>query len=113
MKFGEFYVLECPDHDFRRAYREMLSQVSYAEELGFDEVWLAEHHGSDYGSMPSPQVAAAAIAERTRRIRIWIAVSNLTFAWPVRVAEDYATLFTKNGDLIASTIEQLKALPQP
>jgi len=97
MKFGVFYVLECPDHDFRRAYREMLSQVSYAEELGFDEVWLAEHHGSDYGSMPSPQVAAAAIAERTRRIRIGIAVSNLTFAWPVRVAEDYAMVDVLSG----------------
>lgn len=90
MKFGLFYVLECPDDDFRRAYREMLAQIAFAEHLGFDEVWLAEHHGSDYGSMPSPQVAAAAIAARTERMRIGIAVSNLTFAWPVRVAEDYA-----------------------
>lgn len=97
MKFGVFYVLECPDHDFRRAYREMLSQISYAEHLGFDEVWLAEHHGSDYGSMPSPQVAAAAIAERTDRIRIGTAVSNLTFDWPVRVAEDYAMVDVLSG----------------
>ena len=100
MKFGMFYVLECPDHDFRRAYDEMLEQIRIAEELGFDEVWLAEHHGSDYGSMPSPQIAAAAIAARTERMRIGIAVSNLTFDWPVRVAEDYAMVdVLSNGRL--------------
>lgn len=97
MRFGVFYVLECPDHDFARAYREMLAQISYAEHLGFDEVWLAEHHGSDYGSMPSPQVAAAAVAQRTERMRIGIAVSNLTFDWPVRVAEDYAMVDVLSG----------------
>jgi alkanesulfonate monooxygenase SsuD/methylene tetrahydromethanopterin reductase-like flavin-dependent oxidoreductase (luciferase family)/pimeloyl-ACP methyl ester carboxylesterase len=97
VKFGIFYVLECPDHDFARAYREMLEQISYAERLGFDEVWLAEHHGTDYGSMPSPQVAAAAIAERTERMRIGIAVSNLTFDWPVRIAEDYAMVDVLSG----------------
>lgn len=90
MKFSVFYVLETPDDDFRRAYREMLEQIDLAEELGFDGVWLAEHHGSNYGSIPSPQVAAAAIAARTERLRIGIAVSNLTFDWPVRIAEDYA-----------------------
>ncbi|MFC4004124.1 LLM class flavin-dependent oxidoreductase [Prauserella oleivorans] len=97
MRFGVFYVLECPDHDFSRAYREMLAQIDYAEYLGFDEVWLAEHHGSDYGSLPSPQVAAAAVAERTTRMRIGIAVSNLTFDWPVRVAEDYAMVDVLSG----------------
>lgn len=97
MRFGVFYVLECPDGDFPRAYREMLAEIDYAEHLGFDEVWLAEHHGSDYGSIPAPQVAAAAIAERTTRMRIGIAVSNLTFAWPVRVAEDFAMVDVLSG----------------
>jgi len=97
VKFSLFYVLESPDRDFRRAYEEMLSQVEIAERLGFDGVWLAEHHGSAYGSMPSPQVAAAAIASRTSRIRIGIAVSNLTLAWPVRIAEDYAMVDVISG----------------
>ena len=65
MKFGLFYVLESPDADFRRAYTEMLGQIEYAEELGFDSVWLAEHHGSPYGTLPSPAVAASAIAAIT------------------------------------------------
>ena len=90
MKFGMFYVLECPDGDYRRAYKEMLGQVEYAEELGWDSIWLAEHHGSAYGSMPSPQVAAAAIAAITENMRIGLAVSILPFDHPVRVAEDFA-----------------------
>lgn len=54
MKFGVFCVLACPEHDFQQAYPELLYQVEYADAPGFEEVWLAEHHSSDYGSMPSP-----------------------------------------------------------
>lgn len=97
MQFGVFYVLEAPDHDYQRAFGEMLDQIEYAEELGFDEVWLAEHHGTDYGSMPSPQVAGAAVAARTRRMRIGFAVSNITFDYPVRVAEDFAMVDAISG----------------
>jgi alkanesulfonate monooxygenase SsuD/methylene tetrahydromethanopterin reductase-like flavin-dependent oxidoreductase (luciferase family) len=100
LKFGVFFVAETPDGDYRRAYAEMLDQIEYAEYLGFDTVWLAEHHGSSYGSMPSPQVMAAAVAERTRYLRIGIAVSILPFDNPVRVAEDYAMVdVISNGRL--------------
>lgn len=100
MKFGVFFVTESPDGDYKRAYDEMLDQIEYAEHLGFDTVWLAEHHGSSYGSMPSPQVMAAAIAERTKYMRIGIAVSILPFDNPVRVAEDYAMVdIISNGRL--------------
>ena len=97
MKFGVFYVLESPDADYRRAWQEMLEQIEYAERLGFDSVWLAEHHGSSYGSMPSPQVAAAAIASRTTHMRIGIAVSILPFDNPIRIAEDYAMVDVISG----------------
>ena len=97
MKFGVFYVLEAPDENYTRAWNEMLEQIEYAERLGFSSVWLAEHHGSTYGSMPSPQVAAAAIAARTERMRIGIAVSILPFDNPVRIAEDYAMVDVISG----------------
>jgi alkanesulfonate monooxygenase SsuD/methylene tetrahydromethanopterin reductase-like flavin-dependent oxidoreductase (luciferase family) len=100
MKFGMFYVLESPDGDYRRAYKEMFGQVEYAEELGFDSVWLAEHHGSPYGSMPSPQVAMSAIAMITERMKIGLAVSILPFDNPVRIAEDFAMVdVISNGRL--------------
>lgn len=97
MKFGIFFVTEAPDRDFKRAYDEMLEQVVRAEELGFDTVWLAEHHGSTYGSMPSPAVMAAAIAQRTSTLRIGIAVSILPFGNPVRIAEEYAMVDVLSG----------------
>src|ERR1700753_709957 len=54
MRFGIFTLVETRDGDYQKAYKEVLGQIEYAEELGFDNVWLAEHHGSRYGSMPSP-----------------------------------------------------------
>ena len=101
MKFGLFYVLECHDGQYERAYNEMLEQIQYAEELGFESVWLAEHHFSEYGSMPSPQVAAAAIAQITNKMDIGLAVSILNFDNPIRIAEDYAMVDNlSNGRLI-------------
>lgn len=97
MKFGVFFVTEAPDGNVARAYGEMLEQVELAEQLGFDTVWLAEHHGSTYGSMPSGSVMAAAIAQRTSTIRIGMAVSILPFNNPVRVAEEYAMVDVLSG----------------
>jgi hypothetical protein len=96
VKFGLFHVLGCPDDGFPRAHREVLAQIGYAEHLGSGEVWPAEHHGSDYDSIPSPEVAAAAIAERTTRMRIGIAVSNLT--WPMRAAEGSVSETPEEGE---------------
>jgi len=98
MKFGLFYVLECPDHDYKRAYREMLEQIEFSEEMGFESVWLAEHHGSDYGSMPTSSIAAAAVAARTTKLRIGIAASILPFGLnPVKLAEEWAMVDNISG----------------
>jgi alkanesulfonate monooxygenase SsuD/methylene tetrahydromethanopterin reductase-like flavin-dependent oxidoreductase (luciferase family) len=100
MKMGLFYVNECHDQNYERAYAEMLEQIQYGEELGFESVWLAEHHFSAYGSMPSPQVAAAAISQITKKMDIGIGVSILNFDNPVRIAEDYAMVdVLSNGRL--------------
>lgn len=100
MKTGLFYALECHHGDHKKAYHEMLEQIQYAEELGFESVWLAEHHFSAYGSMPSPQVAAAAIAQVTKKMDIGIGISILNFDNPVRIAEDYAMVdVLSNGRL--------------
>lgn len=61
------------------------------EALGFDSVWLGEHHLCDY-ILSSPPVVLAAIAERTTRLRLGTAVTLLGSLDPVRAAEDYATL---------------------
>jgi alkanesulfonate monooxygenase SsuD/methylene tetrahydromethanopterin reductase-like flavin-dependent oxidoreductase (luciferase family) len=71
--------------------REMLADAVTAEELGFDSLWVAENHFSVDRQCASPFVIAGVLAGATRNIRIGV-FSILTFAHPVHVAEDAATL---------------------
>lgn len=71
----------------------VIEQSAYGEALGFDSVWLAEHHFHSFGGiLSSPPVIGAAIAQRTTKIRIGTAVTLLPYHNPLRIAEDYATL---------------------
>lgn len=91
MKFGVFFLLEQPEWKSQETvYRDVLGQAAHAEELGFDAVWLAEHHFSEYGICPSMAVLAGALAQRTRRISLGTAVAILPFNHPVRTAEEWA-----------------------
>ncbi|HEY3019882.1 MAG TPA: LLM class flavin-dependent oxidoreductase, partial [Solirubrobacteraceae bacterium] len=70
-------------------YREYLDQLAYAEELGFDGVCVNEHHQNAYGLMPSPNLIAAALTQRTSRVRIAIVGNALPlYDPPTRVAEE-------------------------
>ncbi|HKA52939.1 MAG TPA: LLM class flavin-dependent oxidoreductase [Candidatus Binatia bacterium] len=73
---------------FPELYRALLDQIGRAEELGYDNVWLTEHHFTEDGYNPSLLPTAAAVAARTQRIRIGTFVLLLPFQHPVRVAED-------------------------
>ena len=63
-----------------------------AEEAGLDAVWLAEHHFVPYGVCPSATTLAAYLLGRTRRIGVGTAVSVLSTAHPVALAEQTALL---------------------
>ncbi|MFN9970937.1 MAG: LLM class flavin-dependent oxidoreductase, partial [Phycisphaerae bacterium] len=81
-------------------YHAVLDQVVQAEQLGFDDVWLSEHHFCDDSYSPSMLAIGCAIAARTRKIRIGTSVLLLPLHDPVRVAEDAATLdIISNGRL--------------
>jgi natural product biosynthesis luciferase-like monooxygenase protein len=96
MRYGLFYLpssLPPTRADGAERFRTVVDQVSFGEEIGFDSVWLAEHHFHSFaGVFSSPPVIGAAIAQRTTRIRIGTAVLLLPYHNPLRVAEDYATL---------------------
>jgi natural product biosynthesis luciferase-like monooxygenase protein len=73
--------------------RAVVEQTAYGEQLGFNSVWLAEHHFHSFGGIfASPPVIGSAIAQRTSRIRIGTAVILLPYHNPLRIAEDYATV---------------------
>ena len=70
-----------------------MAQVEAAEACGFDAVWLAEiHFQKDRSVLASPLVVAAAIAARTQRVKIGIAVQVLPLSHPLHLAEDVATV---------------------
>ena len=83
-----------------RIFGEMLEQVEYAEDLGFDSIWIAEHHSSRYGICPSLMPLLTHIAARTKKIRIGAGVSVLPFHNPIFLAEESAMLdVLSNGRL--------------
>lgn len=73
------------------SFDEALQQATYAEELGFDSVWVAEHHGWD-AFWPSSHLALAGIATRTDSIGLGTSVMLLPQANPVRLAGEVALL---------------------
>lgn len=84
-------------------YREHFDMFQAIEDLGFDGLCFNEHHSAPYGLMPSPNLVAAAITQRTRHIKIVIA-GNLPalHAHPVRLAEEIAMLDVMSGGRIIS-----------
>ena len=81
-------------------YREALEQVSWADRVGFDTVFVNEHHGSADGYLPAPLVFAAAVAARTSRIRIWVSALVLPLHDPIVAAEELAVLDLISGGRI-------------
>src|SRR5574341_208298 len=103
MKFGLFILPSWPDAETAhqgRIFHEAVEQIQYAEELGFDAVWLAEHHFTRFGVVPSALPFATYVAARTSKIRIGTGVSVLNFHHPVFMAEETAMLdVLSNGRL--------------
>ena len=94
MEFGVFH--EFPSLDDRpdsEAFAEALDIVDGAERWGLDVMWLAELHFDPSRSiLSSPMCVASAIAARTRRMKIGIAVQVLPLCNPLRIAEEAATV---------------------
>lgn len=91
MKFGVMFVISTPEFSSRsdvQRYDQALEQVRWAEELGFDSVWFAEHHFTAYGNIPSTYVMAAAAARVTQRVRLGTAVVLLPFYHPMRAVTE-------------------------
>jgi alkanesulfonate monooxygenase SsuD/methylene tetrahydromethanopterin reductase-like flavin-dependent oxidoreductase (luciferase family) len=94
MKFGLFYQLpSAPTQHVVARYEETIEQIVYAEALGFDAAWLAELHFNPlFSVMPAPLLLAAALAQRTTRIRLGTAVLLLPLQHPLRTAEEAAVV---------------------
>ncbi len=98
MKFGVFFLMPVREQSSpREVLEQTLEQVELAEDLGFDGVWLAEHHFSSWGVCPNVLTLAAALAVRTRRIRIGTGIVVLPCHDPIVVAEQAALVDNLSG----------------
>ena len=100
LRFGILYDFRNPaqwERPYTSVYNEIFEQIVWADQRGFDNVWLSEHHLCDDGYAPSVLPIAAAIAAKTSKIRIGTAVMLLPFHNPIRVAEDAATVDVISG----------------
>ncbi|MSP03843.1 MAG: LLM class flavin-dependent oxidoreductase [Acetobacteraceae bacterium] len=99
MEFGVFHefpsLVNRPDAE---AFAEAFAIVDGAERYGLDVMWLGEFHFDPARSvLSSPMCIASAIAMRTQRIKIGVAVQVLPLGNPLRLAEEAATVDQISG----------------
>jgi len=103
LTFGYLYDFRNPPQWHRpwpKLYAETLEFIAWTESIGFEGAWVPEHHGCDDGYIPSPLIALAAIAARTKTIKIGSAIALTPLYHPVRFAEDCALIdILSNGRL--------------
>ncbi len=99
MELGIYSFGEVPDataHSAARRLRELIEEITLADQVGLDVFGVGEHHRPDF-VVSAPAIVLAAAAERTQQIRLTSAVTVLSSDDPVRVFQDFATLDLLSG----------------
>ncbi|MDE2596386.1 MAG: LLM class flavin-dependent oxidoreductase [Sphingomonadales bacterium] len=100
LTFGYLYDFRNPAQ-WRRdptvLYGEIIDFAAASESMGFAGAWVPEHHGAADGYMPAPNIALAALAARTKTLRLGSAVGLAPLYHPVRFAEECAVLDILSG----------------
>ena len=102
MKFSNFLFPHSPtpESDYG-VVTDALREAELTEELGFDGVWLGEHHNDGACAYVDPVTFAAAVAARTRHVKIGFAAVQMALHHPIRLAEQVALLDNiSNGRII-------------
>ena len=93
MKFGIFLA---PFHKVGEnptlAMNRDMELIEWMDYLGYDEVWIGEHHSAGWEIIASPEIFIAAAAERTRHIRLGSGVTSLPYHHPLLVAQRFVQL---------------------
>ena len=93
LRSGVFLAPYHPDDESPSLQiRRDLDLAEHLDRLGFDELWVGEHHSASFESIASPEIFIAAAAERTRRIRLGTGVVSLPYHHPMMVADRIAQL---------------------
>src|SRR5262249_33588378 len=97
MKFAVFDHLDRSGPDLSRQYEDRLKLTELYEWAGFYAYHIAEHHGTPLGSAPSPGLFLAAVAQRTRSLRLGPLAYPLGLYHPLRLIEEIRMLDVMSG----------------
>ncbi|MBS0279480.1 MAG: LLM class flavin-dependent oxidoreductase [Proteobacteria bacterium] len=87
LKNGIFLAPFHPvDEDPTLAIQRDMELIEHLDRLGYDEAWIGEHHSAGFEIIPSPELFIAAVAERTRRIKLGTGVVSLPYHNPLMAA---------------------------
>jgi alkanesulfonate monooxygenase SsuD/methylene tetrahydromethanopterin reductase-like flavin-dependent oxidoreductase (luciferase family) len=93
MKFSNFLFPDSASaEDDGRVIEETLREARLTDELGYDVIWLAEHHFDGICAYVDPVSFAAALATATTRAKIGFAVAQMSLHHPIRFAEQMAVI---------------------
>ena len=93
MKFSNFLFPDSASaEDDGRVIDETLREARLTDELGYDVIWLAEHHFDGICAYVDPVSFAAALATATTRAKIGFAVAQMALHHPIRFAEQMAVI---------------------
>jgi len=93
MKFSVFMMpLHYPTENPSLAFDRDISLIQYADELGYDEFFIGEHHSGGWETMPAPEMVLAKASAQAHRIRLGTSVISAPFHHPFHVAERMAFL---------------------
>jgi limonene 1,2-monooxygenase len=93
LRSGVFLAPYHPDDESPTLQiRRDLDVAEHLDALGYDELWVGEHHSASFESIASPEIFIAAAAERTRRIRLGTGVVSLPYHNPLTVADRISQL---------------------
>src|ERR1700685_4782172 len=88
LRFGAFLAPFHPlDENPTLAIERDLDLAQHMDKLGYDELWVGEHHSAGYEIIASPELFIATAAERTRHIRLGTGVASLPHHQPLMLAE--------------------------
>jgi alkanesulfonate monooxygenase SsuD/methylene tetrahydromethanopterin reductase-like flavin-dependent oxidoreductase (luciferase family) len=91
-RYGVFLNVENPGGGACEALEETMRTGVEAEAMGFDDIWVAEHHYNRFAIGSALGILLGYLAARTSRVRLGTGAALLALNDPVRVAEEVATL---------------------
>lgn len=93
LRFGVFMAPFHPENENPfYAYERDMQLIQHLDDIGYDEAWIGEHHSAGFEIIPSPELFIAAVAERTKHIRLGTGVSSLPYHHPLILADRIAQL---------------------